>query len=216
MIRGRLASVPLAAIAAALATLVLVSCGNLRSGQTTNAASPSPSPSTTPPPASSPQIAPTTSPTADTAGVARCTIADLAISDRSGGVGAGNWGVVLIFRNVASAPCVLGGYPGVAGLNASRQQVLQAVRTPSGYIGGLPIGQTKPPVVLLDPGTEASALVEGSDYGIGTATSCPSLAGLLVTPPGSRHSVALMRQTPYECSGLQVHPVVAGTTGSEG
>ena len=216
MIRGRLAPGPLAAITAALATVALVSCGNLPPGQTTNAVGSSPSPSTTPPPASSPQTAPTTSPTADTAGVARCSIADLAISDRSGGVGAGNWGVVLIFRNVASAPCVLGGYPGVAGLNASRQQVLQAVRTPSGYIGGLPIGQTKPSVVLLAPGAEASALVEGSDVPRGTATSCPSLAGLLVTPPGSRHSVALMRPTPYECSGLQVHPVVAGTTGSEG
>lgn len=216
MIRGRLASVPPAAIAAALATLVLVSCGNVMSSQTTNAAGSSPSASTTPSPASSPRIAPTTSPTADTTGVARCSIADLVISDRSGGVGLGNWGVVLTFRNVAAAPCLLGGYPGVAGLNASRQQVLQAVRTPSGYMGGLPIDQTKPPVVLLAPGAEASALVEGSDYLIGTATSCPSLAGLLVTPPGSRHSVALMRQTAYECSGWQVHPVVAGTTGSAG
>jgi len=216
MIRGRPASVPLAAIAATLATLVLVSCGNLPSGQTRNAVVPSPSPATTPPSASSPQTAPTASPTADTAGVARCAIADLAISDRSGGVGLGNWGLVLIFRNVASVPCVLGGYPGVAGLNASHQQVLQAVRTPSGYLGGLPVGQSKPPVVLLDPGAEASALVEGSDVPRGTATSCPSLAGLLVTPPDSRHSVALMRLTPYECSGLQVHPVVAGTTGGEG
>lgn len=193
-----------------------VSCGTLPPGQTTNAVGSSPSPSTTPSPASSPQAVPSTSPTADTAGVARCSITDLAISDRFGGVGASSWVMVLIFRDVASAACVLGGYPGVAGLNASHQQVLQAVRTPSGYGGGLPVGQTKAPVVLLAPGGEASALVEGSDFLIGTATSCLNLAGLLVTPPGSRHSVALMEPTPDECFGLQVHPVVPGPTGSEG
>ncbi len=138
------------------------------------------------------------------------------ISDRRGGVGLGHSGTVLLFRNREREACVLGGYPGVAGLDASGQQVTEAVRTANGYMGGLPIGQTAPPVIELAAGGTASALVEGTDIPLGAATSCPALAGLLVTPPGSHHSAVLPHLAPGDCSRLEVHPVVAGTNGGEG
>lgn len=179
--------------------VVLASCGSITPGSI-RTVSPTPSVSPSPRPTTPSSPSPSTSPTPDTAGVARCVFADLVISDRSSGAAGGSSGTVLLFRNRATGPCVLGGYPGVAGLNASGQKVAQAVRTPTGYLGGLPPGQTVPPVVYLAAGATASALVEGSDNPLGPATSCPTLAGLLVTPPGSYHSELLPHWAPGDCS----------------
>jgi len=57
-------------------------------------------------------------------------------------------------------------------------------------------------------------MVEGTDNPAGSATSCPKLAGLLVTPPNTRSSTRL-NGAPGDCSGLAVHPVVPGTSGAE-
>lgn len=193
VIGGRLAVWPCAALAAG----VLASCGV-----------------GTPVPTTSPSASPAVAPSTDTAGIARCVFTDLAISERNGGVSRGSWGVVLLFRNDGVGPCILRGYPGVAGLNDSQQQTMRAVRTPRGHLGGLPIGQTIPPLVLLDPGAVASALVEATD--VQSAKACPTLAGFAVTPPGSRQSMAILSPTPPVCGGPEVHPVVSGTTGGEG
>lgn len=186
---GRLAPWPCAALAAG----VLASCGV-----------------GTPVPTTSPSV----SPSGNAAGIARCAFADLAISDRRAGASQGTWGVVLLFRNDGVGRCMLRGYPGVAGLNGAQQEVLPAVQTPRGHLGGLPKGQTTPPSVLLNPGAVASALVEATD--VQSAKFCPTLAGFAVTPPGSRHSKSIMSPTPPVCGGPQVHPVVSGTTGGEG
>jgi hypothetical protein len=182
---------------AALAAGVLASCGV-----------------GTPVPTTSPSASRTVSPSTDNAGIARCVFADLAISESSWSVHHGTWGVVLLFRNDGGGPCILRGYPGVAGLNESRQPTMSAVRTPRGRLGGLPIGQTTPPLVLLDPGAVASALVEATD--VQSAKACPTLAGFAATPPGSRHSKAILSPTPPVCGGPEVHPVVSGTTGGVG
>jgi len=129
------------------------------------------------------------------------------------GAGLGHEGVVVLFRNTSAAACVLAGYPGVAALDATGRQVAQAERTPSGYLGGMETGSTTPRAVTLGPGATASALVEGTDVPEGTATSCPTYAALLVTPPTSTRSQRLTASLPG-CSPLQVHPVVRGTTGT--
>jgi hypothetical protein len=107
----------------------------------------------------------------------------------------------------------MSGYPGVAALNATGRQVAQAQRTPSGYLGGMRTGSTTPPVVLLEPGAVASALVEGTAVPEGVASSCPTYPALLVTPPTSTLSTRLAVSLPG-CSALEVHPVVSGTTGT--
>ena len=116
-------------------------------------------------------------------------------------------------KNTGTSECVLTGYPGVAALGSTGQQVAQAQRTPSGYLGGLRTGSAAPPVVVLGPGVTASAMVEGTGVPEGTASSCPTYAALLVTPPTSTRSTRLTVSMPG-CSPLQVHPVVSGTTGS--
>ena len=129
--------------------------------------------------------------------------------------GAGHVGTVLVFRNTGTGRCALSGYPGVAGLDANGAQVAQARRTANGYLGGLQSGLTTGPEVPLAPGAAASALVEGTDVPVGSATSCPSYPALLVTPPGTTVSVRLVLADPFPgCSGLMVHPVVPGLTGS--
>jgi hypothetical protein len=69
-----------------------------------------------------------------------------------------------------------------------------------------------PPVVTLAPGDTASAIVEGTDMPVGTATSCPTYPALLVTPPDAQQSVTVAVGI-EGCSHILVHPVVAGTSG---
>lgn len=127
----------------------------------------------------------------------------------------GNVGERIVFTNVSTTACTLYGYPGVAGLDAAGTQIVQAGRTPSGYLGGLwssPNGP--PPTVALAPGQVASALVEGVDNQVGSMP-CVQLSGFLVTAPNTTRSVDLPGDF-FECDGLEVHPVVPGTSGTEG
>ena len=122
--------------------------------------------------------------------------------------------MIILFMNNWETPCILSGYPGVAGLDSSSHQVTQASRSPSGYLGGLSSSSAPPPVVTLAHGQTASAKVEGTDNPVGNQTSCPSLSGLLVTPPNTDTTVRLPF-APGDCSGLEVHPVVSGDTGND-
>lgn len=125
--------------------------------------------------------------------------------------GVGHIGVTVVFTNRSRTTCSLYGYPGVAALNAAGQQVVQAVRTTSGYLGGVASGATAP-IVDLQPGQSASATVEGTDVPVGSATSCPTYPRLLVTPPNTTVSTTVTASLPG-CSPVQVHPVVPGTSG---
>jgi hypothetical protein len=124
----------------------------------------------------------------------------------------GHYSQILLFKNTSTGPCEISGYPGVAGLNSSGQQAIQAVRTLNGFLGGVPNGAS-PPAVILTPGQSASAIVEGTSTPIGTETSCPTYTSVLVTPPNSRQSVTLAIGL-SGCSAIQVHPVVPGTSGT--
>lgn len=141
-----------------------------------------------------------------------CTNAQIRVSTNDLGEGMSHGGVVLIFRNESSTPCTLGGYPGVAGLNAAGTQVTEARREPSGYLGGLRSGARTPPVVTLAPGQDASATAQGTSAPEDGATSCPTLHGMLVTPPNTTRSTRVSAAPP-DCSGLIVTPVVRGSSG---
>jgi len=144
-----------------------------------------------------------------------CTGSQLATTLGKQAVGMGHVGQVVVFTNVGTSGCTLFGYPGIAGLDATGTQIMQAARIPSGYLGGLwnaPNGP--PPLVALAPGQAASALVEGVDNQVGSIP-CVRLSGLLVTAPNTTRSVDLPSTSP-ECDGLVVHPVVPGTSGTAG
>ena len=115
-----------------------------------------------------------------------CRDDQISVSVAGGGAGLGHQDQVIAFTNQSPSTCSLSGYPGVAGLDAQGHQVVQAERTPNGYLGGLWNGATTPPTVTIAPGQTASATVEGTDNPVGAATSCPSYSALLVTPPNCR------------------------------
>jgi hypothetical protein len=162
------------------------------------------SPSTTPTTVASPATSiPATS--------SECAFTQLSVTATSGEGGLGHVADLLQFKNTSSSPCQLSGYPGVAGLDSSGQQEVQAVRTLNGYLGGVPTG-TVPPVVTLAPGDTASATLEGTDVPVGNESNCPSYPALLVTPPNTRQSVVVGVEI-EGCSPIQIHPVVAGTSG---
>ncbi|MFF5174474.1 DUF4232 domain-containing protein [Micromonospora sp. NPDC000089] len=155
---------------------------------------------------------PTTAPSGG--GTARCTADHLRVTFGQGGVAAGTWATVLVLRNAGDTACQLRGYPGVAGLDATGRQVTQARRTAAGSAGGLADPSAQPPLVTLAPGATGSALLEGSNVPRGSATTCPTYQGLLVTPPDETWSVRLTTRA-RGCSGLEIHPVVPGVTGSQ-
>jgi hypothetical protein len=141
----------------------------------------------------------------------RCPATGLAIAAHDGGAGAGHRSVVLVLTNVTTGPCRLYGYPGVAGLDAAGKQIVQAARTPHGYLGGLSDGAPIP-TVDIGAGQAASAMVEAT-AAKPDGSSCTPYAGLLVTPPDEKKST----RVPWPgdgCDALQIHPVVAGVTGS--
>ncbi|HET9691534.1 MAG TPA: DUF4232 domain-containing protein [Acidimicrobiales bacterium] len=193
---GHPATAPTTATSAAVATTAPTT------GTATTAPTSVPVTTVTTAAASTTTVAPVTTSTTSSD---RCTHLAIAVGQSEGA--AGTIGVPLSFTNTGSTTCVLGGYPGVALLDASGAQAVQAARTGS---PGSP--------VRLAPGAEASALLTGSDVPSGSATSCPSYPAALVTPPGSTSSehVSLTADGGKGlpgCSTPQIRPVVAGSGG---
>jgi len=149
-----------------------------------------------------------------------CTNSQVSVTNTGGGAAAGHENQILLFTNTGSTACTLTGYPGVAGLDAGGAQRVQARRSVGGYMGGLAPDTTTLPRVSLAPGRSASAVVEGTDNPLG-AQPCPYYLYLLVTPPNLTKEVRVqvfgLGTQPGGlpgCSPIEVHPVVAGTTGS--
>jgi hypothetical protein len=169
---------------------------------------PAAGPTTTTTTTASPAPATTTSSTQPT--LAACTTAQLTITAGLNSGAAGTIGQVLLFQNTGTTTCLLHAFPGVAGLDSSGNQLVQASREVnqapfSGSAASLP-------TIDLSPGSTGSALVLGSDVPVGSATSCVTYAALLVTPPNALQSVRVNASLPG-CSGLRVGPVYPGTTG---
>lgn len=206
------------------AGLSLAACSESSKSPTTTRTSPSSS-------TSSSQVATPTTATSSTTGVApststsvvtqtSCGVGQLRIQAGEGGRALGSVGQTVVFTNVGQTTCTMMGYPGVAALNAQGDQVAQAVRHPTGMIGGLPNDSSPIPVVTLAPGQTASAEIEGSDTPPGTATTCVGYPSFLVTPPGETHSVGVSVSTVDNsyggfpgCYPISVNPVVPGVTG---
>jgi hypothetical protein len=204
----------LAALGVGALGLLASACGSSSPPATTTTTTSTTTTTTTVPSKSSTTVTSTpTAPTTTPVATALCTGASIGVTGSQAGAAAGHEGVILLFANNGPASCVLFGYPGVAGLNAGGSQVVQAQRTLTGMLGGLAPGVTALPRITLAPGQTASAVVEGTDVPSGNETTCPTYPSLLVTAPNTKVSVSVPQSVPG-CSGLQVHPVVPGTSGS--
>jgi hypothetical protein len=120
---------------------------------------------------------------------------------------AGHRFLVLVFNNVGSATCTLGGYPKVDLVDASGNVVKHVKETLRGQ-AGLPEDVSEPPTVQLAAGKSASAAVEASAIPEGDGPECTTYA-LMVTPPGQKRAVSADPAEMPDCD-IQVHPVVAG------
>jgi hypothetical protein len=193
-------------VACGMVCAIVAACGDPHSSginPTSTSKGSSDSTSTSPTTGSSTSLAPLTTTSARTIA---CLTSQLTVG--LGGVpgGAGHDGYIIDFENRGST-CQLSGYPGVAGVNRANQQVVQAQRTPTGYLGG---SSAAVPVVL-GTGQKASALLEGA---LGQTTGgpvCVPFVKLLVTPPNSTEAVSLT--PPLPLCYMEVHPVVAGVSG---
>ncbi|KLL13058.1 MULTISPECIES: DUF4232 domain-containing protein [Protofrankia] len=137
----------------------------------------------------------------------RCAAADLQLSTAPppGGSGMGHQGLVIVFTNRTRDACALTGYPGVAARDATGQDTADAARSTVGSI--FPVTEQRR--VVLEPNGSASAGVEWTVVPSGNQTTCPSYAGLRVTPPGDTDSLELPQSVTF-CGNFRVHPVVPG------
>ncbi len=148
-------------------------------------------------------------PRAATAPLSRCSLSSVSASASHAAVVLGHVGVVLIFTDTRSPRCTVRGYPLVT-LSAHR-----VTHTLLGYLGGLE-GTSILPTITLSRGQSASALLEGSDSNR-SGHRCSNVTALRVALPGSTSSTMVQLERSNEmtaCGGLEVHPLVAGGSGT--
>ena len=148
------------------------------------------------------------------AGLLACGPPYLRLTERSAHGGLSHAGYVLLFTNTGQIACSMTGYPRLAILDGKDRQVIQATPTPSGYLGGLHNPKPPFPTAVLAAGGTASALLEGLVFDSRSSKGCPTEHALLSTPPGSTSPIKVVAVTTI-CSQVQIHPVVAGSSGSQ-
>jgi hypothetical protein len=132
------------AVIATAAVLTLTACSGSTNGNGTPI-TPPPAAPTQPVAPVQPAVVPVSPSVPSQPVVGTCTDADIAVTAPQGMTAAmGHTGVVFDFTNTSNHPCRMSGYPGVATVNSNGQAVQNAIRTPNGYLGGLPSGATQP------------------------------------------------------------------------
>lgn len=142
------------------------------------------------------------------AAVPACGNSSLAVTRAPGDSAAGHSRFLLLFRNVTHSTCSLYGYPGLDALDRYGHVMAHAQRTLSGYMGGPGVIRN----VLIAPGGFASAVVEWVNFNPVTGGTCRFSTSVATTPPNTTHTVHLPASV--SICRLQVHPTVAGTSGS--
>lgn len=169
--------------------VVLAACSSGSSSPTTTTSgshtsttrSPS-TPSTSAPITSAPSSTTTaTSATGSTtaAGLSACTAAGLSGAIVGSTGAAGTEEITVSLRNTGTAPCTLGGYPGLLLLAASGASLPTTVVRKGAYS----FTAMAPTTVTVAPGTAVYFNIGYSDVPVGSETSCPTSASLEITPP---------------------------------
>jgi hypothetical protein len=132
-----------------------------------------------------------------------CGPNDLAVTELDG-PGPGSW--LLKILNFSGKSCVIEGYPTLTASKGAKV-LAAAARTSSGRRGGL-ASTDVPPIVALTPGEIASALIER----YASHAGCARADRLTVSLPAAGR-VAQLAVDAALCA-FEVHPVVAGSSGS--
>ena len=153
----------------------------------------------------------TTSPSsASAADTGACVTSQLKISLTNTGALAGQAGGYLKFTNKSGTPCRMTGWPAVIGLTASGQAT--RLRHLQLSMFGAWHYSAPPPVVALQPGNSAYAIVAADDKPAGSSNRCPApYARLRVSPPGDSGNVTISAWLPGAGSYL---PSCASANGS--
>ena len=145
----------------------------------------------------------------------RCATNQLSIQLGPVEAGLGHWAMAVIFRNTSATTCTLSGYPSVIEVDHAGNDIGSPRPTPNGYLGGLSNPKVTPTVTLHPRGT-AAALVEGINAAnISHPCSRSAASAMLVTPPGDTRSTRLAHPCGNPCNDVEIHPVIAGNSGSE-
>jgi hypothetical protein len=159
--------------------LALAACGSApATGRTPSAAGspPTPAPSSTPP----------ETPDGPAAGAA-CTTAQLKITLTHTGALAGQAGGYLSFTNDGTTTCQMTGWPTVVAQTAAGSAI--TLKHAQSTMFGAWQTPSPLPVVKLQPGGSAYAVVAADDEPAGTSAGCPApFVRLRVSPPGSSAS----------------------------
>jgi hypothetical protein len=178
--RGR--AVVLGVLAVAASGLVMTACGSQN------------------PPGAESSSSTTLSPSPSSA-VGACVTSELKISLTATGALAGQAGGYLKFTNDSGTPCRLSGWPVVTGLTAAGQAT-RLEHMQSSMFGAWHY-TAPPPVVTLQPGDSAYAIVAADDKPAGNNSRCPApYVRLQVSAPGDSGKVTISAWLPGAVSYL--------------
>ena len=199
-------SVTFGFLAVAACGLGITACASqAASGAASSSSATSPANNTTSP--ANNTASPSSASAADT-GV--CVTSQLKISLTNTGALAGQAGGYLKFTNNSGTPCRMTGWPAVTGLTATGQAT--RLRHMQSSMFGAWHYSAPPPVVALQPGDSAYAIVAADDKPAGSSTRCPApYARLRVSPPGDSRNVTISAWLPGAGSYL---PSCASANGS--
>ncbi|MEU9484975.1 DUF4232 domain-containing protein [Streptomyces decoyicus] len=134
----------------------------------------------------------------------RCNAADMSLRLGRSDIGAGNIRYPLVFTNKGKKACTLRGYPGVSLI----QRDGSAVGKPATREGG------SGPVVRLQPGQSAHALLHTLNEGVSDTPCWDRSQIVFVYPPGSKESMTTGSAGLRVCGGrFDVTAVEAGALG---
>ena len=135
------------------------------------------------------------------AGTGACITTQLKISLTNTSALAGQAGGYLKFTNDSGTPCRMSGWPTVTGLTATGQAT--RLRHMQSSMFGAWHYSAPPPVVTLQPGDSAYAIVAADDKPAGGNARCPApYARLRVSPPGNSGHVTISAWLPGAVSYL--------------
>jgi Protein of unknown function (DUF4232) len=143
-----------------------------------------------------------------------CAASQLKVGISNSGALAGQAGGYLRFTNDSHTPCRMTGWPVATGLSATGTATL--LRHAQSTMFGAWHYTAPPPVVTLQPGDSAYAVVVADDQPAGGQSRCPApYVRLRVSPPGGSGSTVISAWLPGAGSYLPACTSVNGSTTAE-
>jgi uncharacterized protein YceK len=191
------------ALAVAASGLALAGCGTVSSSSTASTGG------TQGTGAATPAISPAAS-----AGSDACATTELKVTVTHTGALGGQAGAYLRFTNDGATTCQMNGWPTAVALTATGQAT--TLKHAQSTMYGAWHVPAPLPVVKLQPGASAYAVVAADDQPAGTATSCPApYVRLRVSPPGSSAGVTVSAWLPGAGTYLPSCTALNGTPTGE-